>query len=130
MVGHRDQDRPEKPSPLLLEREEGEEEKGGATASTDSVSPVSLGGEKKEKEEVELESGRVYEARRERERESRFVCEYACIYSLSLSRRRATLIIRLRGGERGSMLGQHIKIMASIGGRWFVYTQSAVRGCA
>lgn len=69
VVGHRDQDRPEKSSPLLLEREEGEEEKGGATASTDSVSPVSLGGEKKEKEEVELESGRVYEARRERERE-------------------------------------------------------------
>ena len=37
-------------------------------------------------------------------------------------RRLATLIIRPRNEERaGSMLGQHIKIMASIG-RWFVYT--------
>lgn len=116
--------RPENPSPLRTRgREKGRRER----VHRFDVIPL---WEKKRKEVSE--SGRaciIYapDSSSWKNEESVYVCIYSL--SLSLSRRRATLIIRLRG-ERGSMLGQHIKIMASIGGRWFVYTQSAVRGCA
>lgn len=115
--------RPENPSPL---RTRGRE-KGGANASTDSTLSPRVFGKRKEKEVSE--SGRACIVYAPDSSSWKRVCMCAFTLSLSLSRRRATLIIRLRG-ERGSMLGQHIKIMASIGGRWFVYTQSAVRGCA
>lgn len=113
--------RPENPSPLRTRgREKGRRER----VHRFDVIPL---WEKKRKEVSE--SGRACIVYAPDSSSWKRVCMCAFTLSLSLSRRRATLIIRLRG-ERGSMLGQHIKIMASIGGRWFVYTQSAVRGCA
>lgn len=117
--------RPENPSPLRTRgREKGRRER----VHRFDVIPL---WEKKRKEgSYRNQAARVsYTRLILRRGRTKRVCTCAFTLSLSLSRRRATLIIRLRG-ERGSMLGQHIKIMASIGGRWFVYTQSAVRGCA